>query len=66
MEEDEENSTLDPELWLQTTLAMRTDKERWDKLVQSMSEKSGVSTDKIEEVLQTLIKILMEKTGRAN
>ena len=66
MEEDDQNSTIDPEVWLQSILTINSNSARRDKLIQRMSEKSGVHPEKVEEVLQALLKILMEQTGRAN
>jgi transcription termination factor NusB len=66
MEEDGENFTIDPELWLQTLLTINSNKERRDKMIQSMSVKSGIPIERVEGITQALLKELLALTGRAN
>jgi hypothetical protein len=63
--EDRENFKINPEVWLRTLLAIIGDKEKKEKVVQRIMQKSGFSHEKVELIIKTTIGILINQT-RAN
>ncbi len=60
-----DETEINPEVWLQALLAMTGDKQRKAKLVHAMAEKSGHTLEQVEEVLAATINFLSEK-ARSN
>ena len=69
MENDEEpwddETTIDPELWVQALLAMTGDKDRKEELVRKISEKTGQTPEKVELIISATITYLSNK-ARSN
>ena len=60
--EDRENFKINPEIWLHTLLAIIGDKEKKEKVIQSIMQKSGFSHEKVELIIKTTIGILIHQT----
>lgn len=60
-----EEFKINPHVWLQTLLAISGDKEKKQEVVQLVSEQSGMPMDKVEQLIMTTVKILINDT-RAN
>lgn len=56
---------IDPEIWLQYLIAVLPNDEKREKVIQKVSEASGVSPDKVEEIMQAMVKLFL-KTTRQN
>jgi hypothetical protein len=69
MEYDEESwddeTTIDPEIWVQALLAMMGDNDRREKLIRKVSEKSGQTPEKVELIISATITYLSNK-ARSN
>jgi DNA-binding IscR family transcriptional regulator len=63
--EDGEDIYIDTELWLQVLLALSGNEEDRLALVEVITQRSGVSPDKVEKILAALMQYLMQ-TARAN
>jgi hypothetical protein len=63
--EDKENFKINPEVWLHTLLAITGDQEKKEKVIQRIVQKSGFSHEKVDIILKTTIRILINQT-RAN
>jgi hypothetical protein len=63
--EDRENFKINPEVWLQTLLAITGDKERKAETVQQIVQKTGLSPEEVKAFIKTTIGILIHQT-RAN
>lgn len=61
----EDDLEIDPEVWLQYLMAVLPDDEEREKVIQKVSEGSGVSPDKVEEMMHVMVKIFL-KTTRQN
>jgi hypothetical protein len=61
----DDDTMIDPEVWLRVLLAMTGDKERREKLVQGMSEKTGQPPERMEVALSAIMSYLASKV-RAN
>ena len=66
MQNDEEpwddNTEIDPEVWLQALLAMTGDKERREELVRKISEKTGQTPEHVELIISASINYMANKT----
>ncbi len=60
----DEELNIDPELWLQYLMAVLPDQDEREKLVQKMSDRSGVAPDQINQVLEALTKYLLNETRK--
>jgi hypothetical protein len=63
--DDKENFKINPEVWLHTLLAITGDREKKEKVIQRIMQKSGFSHEKVEIILKTAIRVLINQT-RAN
>ena len=66
MQNDEEpwddDTEIDPEVWLQALLAMTGDKERREELVRKISEKTGQTPEHVELIISASINYMANKT----
>ena len=60
--EDIENFKINPHVWLQTLLAIAGDREKKKEVVQTISEQSGFSPERVEMILASTINILINDT----
>ena len=60
--EDVENFRIDPQVWLRTLLAITGDKEKKAEVVQIIAQKTDFSPEKVELIIATTIKILINET----
>jgi len=60
--EDVENFKINPHVWLQTLLAIAGDREKKSEVVQTVSEQSGFSPERVEMILASTINILINDT----
>jgi hypothetical protein len=60
--EDIENFKINPHVWLQTLLAIAGDREKKKEVVQTVSEQSGFSPERVEMILASTINILINDT----
>ncbi len=60
--EDVENFKINPQIWLQTLLAIAGDKEKKKEVVQTIAQQSGFSPEKVERIMATTINILINDT----
>ena len=60
--DDDENFKIDPELWLTYLLAVNGDPQAREKLVDRISNKTGIIPEKTELILDELLKFLMNKS----
>jgi hypothetical protein len=60
--EDIENFKINPHVWLQTLLAIAGDREKKSEVVQTVSEQSGFSPERVEMILASTINILINDT----
>jgi len=60
--EDIENFKINPHIWLQTLLAIAGDREKKKEVVQTISEQSGFSPERVEMILASTINILINDT----
>jgi len=63
--EDRENFKINPEIWLQTLVAIAGDKEKRDEAVRQITQKTGFSTEEAKVIIRTTIGVLLNQT-RAN
>jgi hypothetical protein len=63
--DDLENFKINPHVWLRTLIAIAGDKDRKAEAVQTISEQTGFSPDRVEVILATTISVLLQDT-RAN
>lgn len=63
--EDRENFKINPQVWLQTLLAITGDKEKKEKMIERIMQKSGFSHDQVELIIRTTISVLINQS-RAN
>jgi len=66
MQNDEEpwddDTEIDPEVWLQALLAMTGDKERREELVRKISEKTDQTPEHVELIISASINYMANKT----
>jgi hypothetical protein len=60
--EDIENFKINPHIWLQTLLAIAGDREKKKEVVQTISEQSGFSPERVEMIFSSTINILINDT----
>jgi hypothetical protein len=63
--ENGENFRINPQVWLQTLLAIAGDKEMKEDVVQRVARATGCPSENIEALLSKTIKILMNQ-NRSN
>ena len=63
--EDRENFRINPEVWLQTLLAIAGDKEKKASTVHQIVQNTGFSPEQVQLIIRTTISILINQT-RAN
>jgi hypothetical protein len=63
--EDRENFRINPEVWLQTLLAIAGDKEKKASTVRQIVQNTGFSPEQVQLIIRTTISILINQT-RAN
>ena len=61
----DEDTTIDPEIWVQALLAMTGDKDRREELIRKISEKSGQTPEKVELIISATITYL-SNVARSN
>lgn len=57
-----ENFKINPHVWLQTLLAIAGDKEKKREVIQTISEQSGFSPEKVEMIMAAAINVLIQDT----
>jgi hypothetical protein len=60
--EDGHNFRINPQVWLRTLLAITGDKEKREEVVQSIAQKTDFPPEKVEMIIATTIKILINET----
>ena len=60
--ENRENFRINPQVWLQTLLAIAGDREMKTKVVQKIARESGFHPEQVEVLMATTIRILMDQT----
>jgi hypothetical protein len=60
-----DETEIDPEVWLQALLAMTGDKERRADLIRKISEKTGQTPEKVELIISATMNYLSGK-ARSN
>ncbi|MFL7870355.1 MAG: hypothetical protein AB8I58_16125 [Anaerolineales bacterium] len=61
----DDDTTIDPEIWVQALLAMTGDKDRREELIRKISEKSGQTPEKVELIISATITYL-SNVARSN
>lgn len=59
------NYEFDPEIWLQILLAMTSDKNQKEKMIERVVKKTGVSPEKAEVIIARTMEF-MANTARSN
>jgi hypothetical protein len=60
--EDVDNFRINPQVWLRTLLAITGDKEKKAEVVQQIAQTTDFSPEKVEMIIATTIKILINET----
>lgn len=60
--EHKENFRIDPQIWLQTLLAIAGDRQKKREVVQHVARETGVAPEQVEVIMSNTIKILMNET----
>ncbi len=60
--EDGDNFRINPQVWLRTLLAITGDKEKKAEVVQRIAQNTDFSPEKVELIIATTIKILINET----
>lgn len=60
--ENRENFRIDPQVWLQTLLAIAGDKEKREEVIEIVACETGWPSEKVELLISTTIKLLMDQT----
>ena len=60
--EDGDNFRINPQVWLRTLLAITGDKEKKAEVVQKIAQKTDFPPEKVELIIATTIKILINET----
>ena len=58
----DDDTKIDPEVWVQALLAMTGDKDRREELVRKISENTGQTPEKVELIISATITYLANKT----
>lgn len=58
----DDDTEIDPELWLQVLLAMTSTKEGKEKLVNDISKKTGQIPEQVERIIEATIAFMAQKT----
>lgn len=61
----DEDTEIDPELWLQALLAMTADKDDKEALVREISQKTGQISEHVERIINATIAFMAQK-NRSN
>jgi hypothetical protein len=57
-----ENFKINPQVWLQTLLAIAGDKEKKKEVIQTVAEQTGLTPEKIEVIFGSTINVLLNDT----
>ncbi len=57
-----EDFRINPQVWLCTLLAIAGDKEKKEEVIQRVAQETGWPLKKVEALISTTIKILMNQT----
>ncbi|HSL42931.1 MAG TPA: hypothetical protein VK897_05830 [Anaerolineales bacterium] len=60
--EHKEDFRINPQVWLQTLLAIAGDKEKKWEVVQYVARETGVAPEQVEVIMSNTINILMNET----
>ncbi len=60
--EHKEDFRINPQVWLQTLLAIAGDKEKKQEVVQFVARETGVPPESVEMIMASTINILMNET----
>ena len=60
--EDRQNFRINPQVWLQTLLAVTGDKEKKEEFLQKVVQETGCPLENVEALISVTIKILMNQT----
>lgn len=60
--EDMEGFRINPQVWLQTLLAIAGDREKRGEVVERIACETGWPPEKVEVLISTTIKLLMDQT----
>jgi hypothetical protein len=60
--ENSDNFRINPQVWLRTLLAITGDKEKKAEVVQQIAQKTDFTPEKVELIIATTIKILINET----
>lgn len=63
--ENRENFKINPEVWLQTLVAIAGDKEKREETIRQIAQKTGFSSEEVKIIMRTTIGVLINQT-RAN
>jgi hypothetical protein len=58
----DDEDEINPDLWVAAIVAMTGDPERQKRLVDRISTKTGLPPEKVEVILDSVLRVLMEKT----
>ena len=61
----DDNYEFDPEVWLQLLLAMTSDKDQKEKMIERIANKTGIVPEKAELILACAIEFMANK-ARSN
>jgi hypothetical protein len=60
--EDRQDFRINPHVWLRALLAIAGDREKKAKVIQKITQKTGVSPEQVEVIIATTIGILIKQT----
>ena len=60
----DEELNIDPELWYQYLIAVLPDEEEREKLIERLSEVSGMPREKVELTLQVMMEYFLKETRK--
>lgn len=58
----DDDTEIDPEVWVQALLAMTGDKDRREELIRKVSEKTNLTPEKVELIISSVITYLSSKS----
>ena len=58
----DDDTEIDPEVWLQALLAMTGDKDRREELVRKISKKTGQTPEHVELIISAVINFVAGKS----
>jgi hypothetical protein len=61
----DDNDELDPEVWLQVLLAMTSNKDQKEKMIERIANKTGLIPEKAELIIDCTIEFMANK-ARSN